>query len=174
MSSQTSSSESLSDSDDTPESSSDSEDLSSNNGLTSEDSYEQEELSNINPIVEEEDISRFSRDPEDFIFTQTGFKDISKVRPLDSYDNPYVSRDHPDIQSLWCCKKEIRECESGPNPAEDDRVSPIYFNYQVAYARYLAAYGSNICTAEPGSGKTGAIKCFQTYAQSQESPTITT
>lgn len=141
---------------------------------SSTESSEEEETINDDELLE-----YIEEDSDEDLYESNPIKDkksqdITKVRPLDSYDNPYVSRDDRNIQSLWCAKKEIQECASGPNPSLDVRVDDIFFNYQEHYARLLTAYGSCICVAEPGSGKTGAIECFRSYIRKQPVPEIVT
>lgn len=84
-------------------------------------------------------------------------------RSLDLYYVPYPDRNDPDIQSRIWAKREFRECASGPRDSDDVRVSPVYYNIQIFFQRYLSAYRSVLLYFEPGSGKTGCYKCFQEY-----------
>lgn len=84
-------------------------------------------------------------------------------RMPEEFDVPYPSREDPDIQSLIYSKTEFRECVSGPNPSNDKKVVPMFFNSQVLYQRVLYAYGSVMLLYEQSSGKTGCFKCYIDY-----------
>ncbi len=84
-------------------------------------------------------------------------------RPLESYDVPYPSKRNKDIQSIIYSKKEFRECQSGPKISEDKVVQLGFFNTQVFFQRYVAAFGSVCLFWKPGSGKSGAFILYQKY-----------
>ncbi|CAH6421356.1 VV D6-like helicase [uncultured virus] len=85
------------------------------------------------------------------------------ARSLELYDVPYPSRDREDIVSLIWAKKEFRECKAESKVVNEIRVSPIYYNIQVFYQRYMTAYRSVLLYFKQSCGKTGAYKCFQSY-----------